>query len=404
MMTLFFRAIVSFAIFSAETSSVLGFVPSKTQIYGGTALGIKNSDRARTERLLEESMGDDWRLFRAKLVAQEKATETSKNNSKLQTSSTPSISQSTDSENQHSSSSSTSASPTKPHDELEKQGQLGELFGAAISSIFKSGNHKEAAKTSSNENIYRGDSIGRGIPESELMCQDPFLSADELPIHIKPTDYVTVDKHRWAHEIDHIEPGCVLVANEKLGGVFCQTVVLVVDHHEKTGTTGVVINRPLDGNLLKIASEQQTNLDLSLKLAFTSSPVTYGGPVLTEEFAVLHGFGHVEGSKKLAPGVYIGGSEELMSEVRLSQFDPRNALFIKGHAAWVSGQLEREIQKGVWYIASTSSDFLLRYAGAPVTEEDDETDLWADILNCMGDDYSEIATKHSGRGDRRMMP
>merc|ERR1711933_597490 len=118
---------------------------------------------------------------------------------------------------------------------------------------------------------------------------------------------------------------------------FHQTVVMVVDHHEKTGTTGVVINRPLDGNLLKIASEQQTNLDLSLKLAFTSSPVTYGGPVLQDEFAVLHGFGHVEGSKKLAPGVFIGGP----------------------------GELDREIKKEVWYIASVSSDFLLRYAGAP---------------------------------------
>lgn len=397
------RAIVAFAILS----SAMGFVPPKTEtrIHGSTALQIKNSDRARTERLLEESMGDDWRLFRAKLVAREKASKPSETNNIENQTPTPPSSHSTDSENEdpQASSSSTPPSSSKQHDELEKQGQLGELFGAAISSIFKSGNQKESTK-SSNENIYRGDSIGRGIPQSELTSQDPFLSADELPIHIKPKKYTPVDKHRWAHEIDHIEPGCVLIANEKLGGVFCQTVVLVVDHHEKTGTTGVVINRPLDGNLLKIASEQQTNLDLSLKLAFTSSPVTYGGPVLTEEFAVLHGFGHVEGSKKLAPGVYIGGSEELMSEVRISRFDPRNALFIKGHAAWVSGQLEREIQKGVWYIASTSSDFLLRYAGAPVTEDDDETDLWADILNCMGGKYAEIASKHSGRGDRRMMP
>jgi putative transcriptional regulator len=161
---------------------------------------------------------------------------------------------------------------------------------------------------------------------------------------------------------------------------------------------------PLDGNLLKIASEHHCNLDLSLKLAFTSSPVTYGGPVLTEEFAVLHSFGHVEGSKKLAPGVFIGGSEELMTEVRINRFDPLKALFIKGHAAWVSGQLEREIQKGVWYIASVSSDFILRYAGAPMTEEDDAKDLWADVLTCMGDDYAEIARKHGGRGDRRMMP
>jgi len=390
-MTFFLRLTAFFALLFA--SSVAGFVLPKTQLYRGTKLWTKNSDRARTERILEESMGDDWRLFRAKLVAQEKAAR-STGKKKPQAPSSPN-------NDNHESSSSTS-SPTQ-NDELEKQGQLGDLFGAAISSIFKSGGHKDLTK-SSDENIYRGDSIGRGVPQSELLYQDPFVSADELPIHIKPKAYAPVNKHRWAHEIDHIEPGCVLIANEKLGGVFHQTVVMVVDHHEKTGTTGVVINRPLDGNLLKIASEQQTNLDLSLKLAFTSSPVTYGGPVLTEEFAVLHGFGHVEGSKKLAPGVFIGGSEELMTEVRIARFDPRHALFIKGHAAWVSGQLEREIQKGVWYIASASSDFLLRYAGAPTTEEDNDTDLWADILNCMGDNYAEIARKHSGRGDRRMMP
>jgi putative transcriptional regulator len=162
--------------------------------------------------------------------------------------------------------------------------------------------------------------------------------------------------------------------------------------------------RPLAGDLKKIATEQETNLDLSLKLAFSSSPVSYGGPVLTEEFAVLHGFGQVDGSKKLAPGVFIGGSEELMNEVRINRFDPSKALFIKGHAAWVPGQLEREIQKGVWYICSASADFVLRYAGAPVTPEDDPQDLWSDIMRCMGGEFEDIARQHSGRGDRRMMP
>ena len=160
----------------------------------------------------------------------------------------------------------------------------------------------------------------------------------------------------------------------------------------------------MEGDLQKVASKQRCNLDLSLKLAFTSSPVTYGGPVLTEDFAVLHGFGHVEGSKKLAPGVFIGGSEELMNEVRINRFHPSKALFVKGHAAWVPGQLDREIQKGVWYVAAVSSDFLLRYAGAPLTEQDNASDLWSDILMCMGGEFTDIARQHGGRGDKRMMP
>jgi putative transcriptional regulator len=210
-------------ILAVAASPVTGFVsPSSTRY--ATALQIKNSDRARVERILEESMGDDWRLFRAKLVAQEAADKAAEKAAKSNRSSS------------HHSSSSAST-----HDELDRQGQLGDLFGAAISSIFNKSN-REPKHT--DENIYRGDSIGRGaLAHEELLYQDPFVSADELPIHMKPRANAVVDKHRWAHPIEHIEPGCVLIANEKLGGVFHQTVVLIVDHHEKTGTTGVVINR-----------------------------------------------------------------------------------------------------------------------------------------------------------------
>lgn len=93
-----------------------------------------------------------------------------------------------------------------------------------------------------------------------------------------------------------------------------------------------------------------------------------------------------------------------MSEVRRHNFRPDKALFLKGHAAWVSGQLSREIAKGVWYPCAASADFILRYAGAPVGVDDNESDLWSDILTCMGGSYETIARQHSGRGDMRMMP
>jgi putative transcriptional regulator len=114
------------------------------------------------------------------------------------------------------------------------------MFGSAISSIFKS-NHSTHKEKAAAADIYNGNSVGFPYPLEEDLYQDPFVSAAELPIHIKPS--LTINKHRWAHAIEHIEPGCILIANEKLGGVFHQTIVLVVDHHEKSGTTGVVINR-----------------------------------------------------------------------------------------------------------------------------------------------------------------
>jgi putative transcriptional regulator len=157
-------------------------------------------------------------------------------------------------------------------------------------------------------------------------------------------------------------------------------------------------------SLNKVATKTQDNVDLSLRLAFNSSPVTYGGPVMAEEYSILHGYGEVEGATKIAPGIFVGGSESLMNEVRKQNFQPEQALFVKGHAAWVPGQLAREVSKGVWYPASVSNDFILRYAGAPVDDRDNTGDLWADILTCIGGKYQSIAEQNSSKGDRRLLP
>jgi len=337
----------------------------------------KGSQRAFFEKNLEDAMDNDWREFRARLVAQENAIARSNKNNKKKENSTGKI----------------------KDKNLSRQGDLGDMFADAIASIF---HPKEKEGSSKNHNIFDGDTIGNAILPEEVDCEDPFVSREELPILLE--NKVSIDKHRWAHPIPHVEPGCVLLSNEILGGVFRQTVVLIIDHSESQGTTGIIINRPLKGDLQTVATTQNTTLDLSLKLAFSEAPVTYGGPVNSDQFSILHGFGEVEGSRKVAPGIFVGGSEELMDEVRMSQLDPREVLFVKGHAAWVAGQLKKEISKDVWYPAAVSSDFILRYASASTKERDIPSDLWSEIMQCMGDEFATLALAADGRGDYRMAP
>lgn len=191
----------------------------------------KSSDRAFIERSLEDMMGEDWREFRAKLVLQEQneATATPKN--------ALTLSSSTNNVTNVSSALGTTDS------KLIKQGQLGDLFAGAISSIFHTNhNGMKKSKASSEMNIFDGDCIG-GIDcdTHGYSCTDPFASHDEIPAMMQST--IKIDKHRWAHAIPHPEPGSVLIANEKLGGIFHQTVVLIIQHCDKAGSTGVVINR-----------------------------------------------------------------------------------------------------------------------------------------------------------------
>jgi putative AlgH/UPF0301 family transcriptional regulator len=338
----------------------------------------KNADRARIEKDLEDMMGNDWRLFRAKLVAQERV------------------------EALEGAQGSCGESEEKKLQQFVS-GAISTLFGRAENSSELPKEHSRVIKERENS---KSDVKLVYIGGSSVPVEDPFATEDELPVMMQPK--VNLDRHRWAHPIGHIEPGCILIANEKLGGVFHQTIVLIIDHHERTGSTGIVINRPLPGNLLKIASETLSNVDLSIKLAFNNAAVSYGGPVMQDEYTCLHGFGEVEGAKKVCSGVFVGGSKELLNEVRKDKFDPQQCLFVKGHAAWVPQQLQREISKGVWYTAAASDDFLLRYAGAPrhsvAGKENTSDDLWADIMTAMGGNYAEIAKRYQGRGDKRVMP
>jgi len=344
----------------------------------------KDNDRARRERDLEEMMGDNWRVFRAKLIAQEQ--EDVKNAMKDHSC--------CDLEDENCS------------EEERRHNRLGNLFASAISSIF-AGNDKSSssgstlAKDKEDISIFNGKNVGLPVSGS---LEDPFASEEEI-VAVSPQycHQFKFDKHRWAHPISHVEPGCVLIANEKLGGVFHQTIFLIIDHNEADGSTGVCINRPLPGNLLKVASEtNDSTLDLSLKITFNTATVSYGGPVMQGDYSILHGYGEVDGAKKVSPGIFIGGSRQLMGEVRNNRLNPSETLFIKGHAAWIPSQLSREVSKGVWYTASVSPDFILRYAGAPVCEEDNTKDLWSDILTCMGGKYADIAEEYAGRGDKRM--
>lgn len=192
--------------------------PFSSQREASKPFMVKNSDRARLEKCFEDLMDNDWRVFRARLVAQE-----SNDPIEYQTKvASTKVSHDTSVESRD--------------EKQARQDKLGNIFAAIFSK-------REGDERKSPSSIFDGDSVGGATPDSKLpsSCDDPFVSEAEIPI-LMPTK-ITINKHRWSHPMSHIESGCVLVANEKLGGVFYHSVVLITEHSDSKGTIGFVINK-----------------------------------------------------------------------------------------------------------------------------------------------------------------
>jgi len=140
---------------------------------------------------------------------------------------------------------------------------------------------------------------------------------------------------------DSLAPGLLIAVPQLPDPNFHRSVVFLIEH-DATGALGVVINRPSN---LKIAE-----LFVKLGLTYSGPPearVLLGGPVQTEGGLVIHAEGNqADDSRSITDTIYICSSHDALS--RLFERPASRALFMLGHAGWGAGQLENEVEAGVW--------------------------------------------------------
>ncbi|KAJ7546100.1 hypothetical protein O6H91_08G024800 [Diphasiastrum complanatum] len=192
---------------------------------------------------------------------------------------------------------------------------------------------------------------------------------------------------RWAHPILTPEPGCVLIATEKLDGlsIFERTVILLLSdglNGSSDGPFGLILNRPLPHTV----KDMRPN-DLALIEAFGNSQVHFGGPLISDLILLHHGSNQAKGYQEVIPGVYFSPAEglECAAElVRDKKFLPEDIRFFFGYAGWATNQLKDETENGYWYVAACSTDLFMLPSTA---------NLWEEILRIMGGEYAELSKK-----------
>jgi putative transcriptional regulator len=157
--------------------------------------------------------------------------------------------------------------------------------------------------------------------------------------------------------------GVLLVAHPRLPDPnFARTVVLVLQH-ERSGSTGLVLNRPTSVEPRSVLPE--------LAPLEGRATVHLGGPVMPSRIQLLVGSGPAEA--RVVDGVYLVRS---LQELERTLADPAHPFLraYAGYAGWAPGQLEAELARGDW--------FLLPARAADVFASDREAaELWRRLLD-----------------------
>lgn len=169
--------------------------------------------------------------------------------------------------------------------------------------------------------------------------------------------------------------GSLLVAEPFLTeSYFNHSVIMLVDYNDGEEALGLVMNNAtghtLDEYLDGVAPQ-------------TDVPVYCGGPIGEDRMVFMHTLGETvfPGARLFAPGLYLGGDFEAAIDY-VNQGYPTEGFirFFIGYSGWSAGQLNDEINEGVWAVtdAPAERDGLLRLSADA---------YWHRTVRRMGDAY-----------------
>lgn len=174
--------------------------------------------------------------------------------------------------------------------------------------------------------------------------------------------------------------GQVLVASPMLASPpFNESVVLLLQHSEE-GAHGTILNKTLGASIGGLW-EKLSGVDIGIE-----DPVHMGGPVSGPLFA-LHQQPNLA-EMQTATGVYLSATKEHLEQLVALSGGVAEAPFhlFVGHAKWEPGQLEQELEQGMWLQLPASANLVF----------DDGEDKWLEALREVGRNFwkETIGVKH----------
>jgi putative transcriptional regulator len=185
--------------------------------------------------------------------------------------------------------------------------------------------------------------LDRAMSRKRIYFQIRFLSILLLYAWSIPP-FVT----KAAEQTDNLTGQLLVATPEMRDPRFVETVIYIVKH-DREGTFGLVINRPLAKGPLE---DLLKGFGIDNAEAKGEIIIHYGGPVTPRAGFVLHSDDVLlDESAKVANGIAMTSDPRLIEAMAQGK-GPRQSLFIMGYAGWARGQLEGELMAGSWFVVS----------------------------------------------------
>jgi putative transcriptional regulator len=164
--------------------------------------------------------------------------------------------------------------------------------------------------------------------------------------------------------------GSLLVAHPSMMDPnFRRSVLFISAHDPNDGALGIIINRPLDKQVVDLVSETPPE-------ALADVPVFLGGPV-GKNHLMFAAFEWHDGQ-----GLKINHNVGLAEATSLVDHDPASLRAFVGYAGWGAGQLEAEMKQNAW---------LLQKPSRAALKPEKLRNLWFDIMRGLGPWYKLLA-------------
>ena len=179
--------------------------------------------------------------------------------------------------------------------------------------------------------------------------------------------------------------GRMLIAMPGIDDPRFERALVMVCLHDEEQAMGIAVNRPMEAFTVASLLDR---LGMEAETA-PQGPVLLGGPVERARGYVLHTddfFSHGS-TLPVAGGVAFSDTRDALEALTDAVRRPRRSIVALGYAGWGPGQLERELQAGVWLTCEPDESLLF---------DVDYDDKWTRALAKIGVSADRLSVE-SGR-------